>query len=54
MIGLIADFARNQNGATLVEYAVIASLICVAVIAGALAVGQQLGVTYTGVAGKLK
>jgi pilus assembly protein Flp/PilA len=39
-------------GATAIEYVVIASLVSVAIIAGASALGSALAVTYVELAGK--
>lgn len=42
MKALIARFARDESGATAIEYGLIASLIGVAIIVGATALGGKL------------
>lgn len=39
--------AHDETGSTSIEYALIGTLISVAIIGGAIALGDQLGVTYT-------
>jgi pilus assembly protein Flp/PilA len=41
-ICLIGRFARDQSGATAIEYGLIATIICLAVIVGAISIGSQL------------
>lgn len=41
-------FRRNRSGATAIEYALIASLLSLAIIVGASAVGLQLETMYQG------
>lgn len=50
---LFARFAKDESGATAIEYGLIATLIAVAIVAGATAVGDQLDVVFTGIAGDL-
>jgi len=47
------NFLRDENGATAIEYGLIAALIAVAIIAGASSVGTSLGTTFNTVAGSL-
>jgi pilus assembly protein Flp/PilA len=54
MVSTLKRFAQNESGATAIEYGLIASLIAVALIAGASLLGNNLGNTFNGVAGKLK
>jgi pilus assembly protein Flp/PilA len=42
MKNLVARFAKDESGATAIEYGLIAALIAVAIIGGARALGQQL------------
>jgi pilus assembly protein Flp/PilA len=42
MIRLLRRFLRNENGATAIEYALIAGIISVAVITGATSIGSGL------------
>jgi pilus assembly protein Flp/PilA len=43
----LVNFARDRSGATAIEYALIATLISVAIVGGALALGTALDETYT-------
>jgi pilus assembly protein Flp/PilA len=45
------QFAKDESGATAIEYGLIASLIGVAIIVGATALGNKLNQTFTGIAG---
>jgi len=47
---LLVRFARNESGATAIEYALIASLVSVAIVAGAMALGSALDSSYQSVA----
>ena len=51
---LITRFAKDESGATAIEYGLIATLIGVAIIAGATALGTKLNAVFNGIAGKLK
>ena len=53
MTKYVTHFLKDESGATAIEYGLIAALIAVAIIAGATAVGTNLGATFTTVAGKL-
>ena len=46
----IRRFRRNRSGATAIEYALIASLISIAIIVGATTVGLQLETMYQALA----
>ena len=46
-------FAKDESGATAIEYGLIASLIAVAIIVGARAVGTNLNSKFTNIAGAL-
>jgi len=50
---LFARFANDESGATAIEYGLIATLIAVAIIVGATAVGGQLNTTFGDIATKL-
>jgi len=50
---LIGRFASDRTGATAIEYALIATLISVAIVLGATALGGQLGVVFQGLADKV-
>ena len=47
-------FIADNNGATAIEYALVAALISLAVIAGATSVGTSLSGTFSGVATSLR
>ena len=53
MKNFFARFAKNESGATAIEYGLIASLIAVAVIAGAKSLGSKLSGTFANVSGNL-
>ena len=46
MSKIFARFAKDESGATAIEYGLIAALIALAVIAGAGAIGTQLEATF--------
>lgn len=46
---LLSRFLRCESGASAIEYGVIGSLISVAIIAGALLVGNEVGNMYNGI-----
>ena len=47
-------FVKDESGATAIEYGLIASLIAVAIIAGATALGTALNTTFTNLSTKMK
>ena len=50
---LISKFARNESGATAIEYGLIAALIAVGLIIAAGTVGGQLAATFTEIGNEL-
>lgn len=46
MKNLFARFAKDESGATAIEYGLIAGLIAVVIIASATIVGTQLGLLF--------
>ena len=54
MLCLIKNLMNDKQGATAIEYGLIASLISVAAIVAFTAVGTKLSTTMTGVSGKLQ
>ena len=54
MSKFIKKIVKNEEGATAIEYGLIAALIAVAAIGALSAVGDQLGTTFNGVATELK
>jgi len=53
MKNLATRFAKDESGATAIEYGLIATLIAVAIIVGATALGTNLNKMFNTVAGKL-
>ncbi len=53
MKSFIVKLLRREEGATAIEYGLIAALIAVAIIAGAQAVGGSLDTLFTGVSTEL-
>lgn len=54
MSKLFARFAKDESGATAIEYGLIAALIALAVIGGARLLGQEVGNTFNDIAEKLQ
>ena len=50
---LFARFAKDESGATAIEYGLIASLIAVAAITAMTTVGSKLTSTFSNVSSKL-
>lgn len=50
----ILNFIRNESGATAIEYALIASLIAVAIITAVTTVGGKVSTVFTEVGNALK
>jgi len=50
----IRNFLKNEDGATAIEYGLIAALIAVVIITGVTAVGTTLSTTFTSLASNLK
>ncbi len=51
---ILAKFAKDESGATAIEYGLIAALIAVAIIVALTSVGSNLTATFTSVATNLK
>ena len=51
---ILGRFQGDQSGATAIEYGLIASLIAVAIIVGATALGTSLNTTFNNLSTKLK
>lgn len=49
----ICRFCKNQDGATAIEYGLIAALIAVVIIAAVTTVGTELNTTFTTIGSKL-
>ena len=54
MIKFVKNFLADDTGATAIEYALIASLIAVAIIVSLTTVSTQLQTVFSEVAGALK
>ena len=54
MKNLVKNFARNESGATAIEYGLIAGLVAVAIITAVTAVGADVSTVFTTVSTKLK
>jgi len=50
---LFTRFAKDESGATAIEYGLIASLVGVAIIVGAGALGSKLNVVFNSIAGAI-
>ena len=50
---LISRFAKDESGATAIEYGLIATLIGVAIILGATTLGGKLNAVFNGISTKL-
>ena len=50
---LIVKFAKDESGATAIEYGLIAALIAVAMISGARLVGTAINTKFANVAGRV-
>jgi pilus assembly protein Flp/PilA len=54
MKNLIAQFSADESGATAIEYALLASLIAVAIIAATTTLGSKVATTMGSVSAQLK
>jgi pilus assembly protein Flp/PilA len=50
---IVKRFVKDESGATAIEYGLIASLIGVAIIAGASALGTNLNSTFQAISSKI-
>jgi pilus assembly protein Flp/PilA len=53
MKSIVKRFLGNGSGATAIEYAMIASLISILIVAGASSIGSTLSSTFNSLAGKV-
>jgi pilus assembly protein Flp/PilA len=53
LVRYIKDFAREEDGVTAIEYALLASLIALAIVTTAGALGTQLSNMFTFIKGKI-
>lgn len=54
MTQLVTRFARDESGATAIEYGLIAALVAVAIMVGAGMLGNELNNKFAGVANAVK
>jgi pilus assembly protein Flp/PilA len=54
MLVSLRRFLKNEDGATAIEYGLIAALIGVVIITGATTLGSKLNSTFAAVAASLK
>jgi pilus assembly protein Flp/PilA len=54
MLRMIKRFLRDENGATAIEYGLIAAGVSVAIIATAKGLGTKLNTTFTSISTQLK
>jgi len=52
-MSLISKFIRDEDGVTAIEYALVASLIAVAIIAGASSLGSKISKTFGNITNNL-
>ena len=53
-MAILARFLNNEDGATAIEYALLASLIALFIIAAVQTVGTKVSTVFTKVGGALK
>ncbi|TCL95719.1 pilus assembly protein Flp/PilA [Rhizobium sp. PP-WC-2G-219] len=53
MTAVFARFLKDESGATAIEYGLIASLIALAIVAGATTLGNQINTAFGNIATKL-
>ena len=54
MTNVFARFVKDESGATAIEYGLIASLVGVAIIVGAGALGKSLNTAFTDISTQVK
>lgn len=54
MKNIIAKFSNDESGATAIEYALLASLISVVMIAAATSVGNNLALVFNKIAANVR
>ncbi len=53
-MAILAQFLKNEDGATAIEYALMASLIAIFIVAAVQLVGTQVSTVFTEVGNALK
>jgi pilus assembly protein Flp/PilA len=51
--GFLVQLIRDKSGATAIEYSLIAALISIAIISGALAIGSNLSTSFAFISGEM-
>ena len=54
MSKIFASFAKDESGATAIEYGLIAALIGLVIVTGATMLGNEIDALFTRIANKLK
>ena len=54
MTNLLKRFKNDESGATAIEYGLIAALIALAIVAGATALGTNIGAQFKSIADTIK
>jgi pilus assembly protein Flp/PilA len=54
MTSLLTRFARDESGATAIEYSLIATLIALSLVLGATQIGTKLNNTFNNVSSAMK
>ena len=52
-MNIFARFAKDESGATAIEYGLIAALIAVAIIGAVTLLGDSIGATFSKISGEL-
>lgn len=53
MLKTVKNFARDESGASAIEYGLLASLIALGIVVGATALGTSLNDLFNNIAGQL-
>ena len=53
-MNIVAQFAKDESGATAIEYGLIAAGIAIAIITAVNGVGSQLSTTFNNISSSLK
>jgi len=54
MLKLVARLAKDQSGATAIEYAIIAAGISIVIVAAVNTIGTSVNTTFSSIASQLK
>jgi pilus assembly protein Flp/PilA len=53
LLKIVKNFARDESGASAIEYGLLASLIALGIVVGATALGTSLNTLFNDIAGQL-